>query len=391
MSSEGSFFDRLTSLAISTLGIPVALVSIVEHDRQIFPSRCVLSGPLVGVKETPISHSICAHVVRLDTPLIINDTREHPLTLDNPVVTEVGVLAYAGFPLINEMGQPFGAFCAIDYKPHVWSAADVEILRMLALQVTSEIQLRSALNRAQEDYAALNELEKNRAKINRANRHDLRTPLNAMMLSLQAIEQFGEVNEDQKEYLEMAHRNGLLIASMVDQMLDIGNVNHLGKAALHLRPVKATEILSAALDQTAILARQKNIELTHACSSESWLSVDHDKIVRVLANLISNALKFTPVQGRVTIQIQDVAKPHAPTQVRFDVMDSGIGIQKDHLGLIFNEGYRVSPEALTKDSTGLGLAFCKAIVEAHGGQIEVSSEFGCGSHFHFTLPLSVEV
>ena len=391
MSNEGSFFDRLTSLAVSTLGIPVALVSIVEHDRQVFPSRCVLSGPLVGVKETPISHSICAHVVRLDTPLIINDTREHPLTLDNPVVTEVGVLAYAGFPLINELGRPFGAFCAIDYEPHVWSATDVEILRMLALQVTSEIQLRSALNRVQEDYAALNELEKNRAKINRANRHDLRTPLNAMMLSLQAIEQFGDVNEDQKEYLEMAHRNGLLIASMVDQMLDIGNINNLGKAALHLRPAKATELLSAALDQTAILAGQKKIELTHTCSSQAWLSVDHDKIVRVLANLISNAVKYTPGNGQVTVQIQDVAKPHAPTQVRFDVMDSGVGIQQDHLGLIFNEGYRVSPEALTKDSTGLGLAFCKTIVEAHGGQIEVSSEFGCGSHFHFTLPLSAEV
>lgn len=386
VAGDGSFFDRLTSLATSLLGIPVALVSIVEKERQVFPSRCVTEGALVGVEETPISHSICAHVVRLDEPLIIHDTRVHPLTEHNPVVG-VGVLAYAGFPLKDVHGRPFGAFCAIDYQPHEWSADDVEILRTLALQVASEFQLRAALNHIQADYARLNSLEKNRAKINRANRHDLRTPLNAMLLSLEAVEQFGEVNAEQKEYLEMAQRNGLQLMAMVDQMLDIGNIDSLGNAALYRTAVQPAALLKAAMDQTAILARGKNIHLSSQCLTETTLMVDQEKLVRVLVNLMGNAVKFTPSGGQVDILIVDRPEAGPATEIHFEVADSGIGIPADHLDLIFNEGYRVNPEAATKDSTGLGLAFCKAIVEAHSGRIGVTSEEGRGSTFHFSLPL----
>ncbi len=382
---SGSFFDRLTALATSALGVPVALVSFVEKDRQHFPSACVLEGVLVGVKETPISHSICQHVVRLDEPLIISDTRVHPLTFDNPVVTEVGLQAYAGFPLTDENGLPFGAFCAIDYQPRVWSERDVEVLRTLALQVTSEIQLRAALKQVRDDYTSLTEAEKNRARIHRANRHDLRTPLNAMMLGLQSVEQFGEVNEDQKESLSMAYRNGLQLLSMVDQMLDIGNLESQGQRVLHKESVAARSLLAAALDQTAILAAEKSHHFTHSCEARQEVHADRDKITRVLVNLIGNAIKFTPEGGKISVQVEDVASINPP-QVRFSIVDTGIGIPESEQSLIFDEAYRVNPAARTKDSTGLGLAFCKATVEAHGGSIGVTSREGEGSTFFFLLP-----
>ncbi|TDU64158.1 signal transduction histidine kinase [Prosthecobacter fusiformis] len=387
VASDGSFFDRLTVMATSLLGVPVAMVAIIEENRQIFPASCILSGVLVGVTETPLSHSICAQVVKLEEPLVINDTRQHPMTLDNPAVTEAGILAYAGFPLVNEEGKSFGTFCAIDYAPHEWSTNDVALLRMLALQVTSEIQLRTALNRLQHDNATLTAVAEKRAKINRANRHDLRTPLNAMLLGLEAVEEFGHVNAEQKESLEMARRNGLQLMSMVDQMLDIGNIDRMGNAALFRQRLQARELVNAAIDQTGILATDKEITLTSHCESVTHLSADEDKMVRVLVNLISNAIKFTPAGGQVTIQVKDMPGPDLVDHVFFEIADTGIGISPGHQELIFNEGYRVNPEATTKDSTGLGLAFCKTIVEAHGGDIGVISEPGQGSAFYFKLPL----
>jgi formate hydrogenlyase transcriptional activator len=135
-------FDRLTRLATTVLRVPVAVVSLVDGDRQFFKSQCGMSEPLASARQTPLTHSFCKHAVASREPLIVPDARRDPTFVNNPSVTELNVIAYAGIPLISSEGHALGSFCVIDGHPHDWTEEEIGILRVLATSTISEIELR---------------------------------------------------------------------------------------------------------------------------------------------------------------------------------------------------------------------------------------------------------
>ncbi|HEX9109570.1 MAG TPA: PAS domain S-box protein, partial [Longimicrobiales bacterium] len=136
-------FDRFTRLVAKLLGAPVALVSLVDCDRQFFKSAVGLPEPLASARQTPLQYSFCKYVVAKRQPLIVSDARLHPLLKDSPAVSEMGVIAYAGMPLLVQ-GQAVGSLCAVDFKPREWGEGDASILSDLAETVTTELELRFA-------------------------------------------------------------------------------------------------------------------------------------------------------------------------------------------------------------------------------------------------------
>lgn len=138
-------FDRLTRLAAATLGVPVALVSLVDCDRQFFKSCIGLDEPLATAREVPLSYSFCQYVVASGEPFIVDDARSHPVVACNPSVSELGVGAYAGVPLMTSVGETLGALCVTDSRPRRWSRADVRVLEDLAAAAMTEIELRAAI------------------------------------------------------------------------------------------------------------------------------------------------------------------------------------------------------------------------------------------------------
>ena len=125
-------FDRLTQLVTQVLGVPVALISLVDHERQFFKSQCGLPEPWAGRRETPLSHSFCQHVVASREPLLVTDARENALVRHNLAIPDLGVIAYAGVPVVDADGFVLGSLCAIDNRPREWSDADVLLLRALS-------------------------------------------------------------------------------------------------------------------------------------------------------------------------------------------------------------------------------------------------------------------
>jgi len=148
-------FDRLTELASKILQTPIALVSLVDEDRQYFKSQVGLGEPLVSQPETPLSHSFCQHVVATNQPLIVDDARNHPLVYDNLAIPDLGVIAYLGMPITIYDGTELGSFCAIDTKPRQWSDWEIEVMQELAASVITEIELRGELLARQEAEARL--------------------------------------------------------------------------------------------------------------------------------------------------------------------------------------------------------------------------------------------
>jgi signal transduction histidine kinase len=144
-------FDRLTRLVTRILGVPVALVTLVDGHRQFFKSCVGLPEPWATQRETPLSHSFCQYTVTTGEPLVIDDAREHPQLRENLAIPDLGVVAYAGIPLQTADGHTLGTFCAIDTRPRRWSESDLATLRDLAASAATEIELRVALQMARDN------------------------------------------------------------------------------------------------------------------------------------------------------------------------------------------------------------------------------------------------
>jgi GAF domain-containing protein len=143
-------FDRLTRLATRLCKAPVALVSLVDTDRQFFKSSQGLPEPWHSRRETPLAYSFCKYAVaRPSEPLVVHDARTEENFWDNPAMRVLGIVAYAGVPLTLS-GQALGTLCVIDTQPRAWTAEEMAALQDLAACAMREIDLRTRLRESEE-------------------------------------------------------------------------------------------------------------------------------------------------------------------------------------------------------------------------------------------------
>lgn len=141
-SASDHAFDRYARMVRRQLGVPVALVSLVDDQRQFFPGQEGLPGSLSAQRETPLTHSFCQHVVTTEAPLVIEDARLEPLVAGSPAIPDLGVISYAGMPLTDASGTVLGSLCAISDAPRAWTEDDLDALADLAEACSSELRLR---------------------------------------------------------------------------------------------------------------------------------------------------------------------------------------------------------------------------------------------------------
>jgi serine phosphatase RsbU (regulator of sigma subunit) len=141
------------------LDVPVALVSLVRADEQVFPGLDGLPEPWAARRSTPLTHSFCQHVVATAAPLVVEDARHHDLVRASLAVPDLGVIAYAGMPLTDEAGNVLGSLCAIDTRPRRWSREHLDLLRDLAVACSTELRLRLAKVDAERERRRRDELD----------------------------------------------------------------------------------------------------------------------------------------------------------------------------------------------------------------------------------------
>jgi len=218
--------------------------------------------------------------------------------------------------------------------------------------------------------------------------HELRTPLTSLRASLGLISS-GSLDkrpEKQKQMLEVAIGNCDRLVRLVNDILDFDKVEK-GGLPLHREVLRVSDILRRAADVEHDAALKAQITFRFDVSSKLLVDVDLDRILQVLAELVSNAIKFSPPQTIIKLGAQAVDND----EVCVVVEDQGRGIAQEKLDMIFErfqQGDASDSRAL--GGTGLGLAICRRIVQQHGGKIWVESEPGKGSRFLFTLPAAPE-
>jgi GAF domain-containing protein len=134
--------ERFARLVAGMLAVPVALVSLVEADRQVFPGMVGLAEPWATSRQTPLSHSLCQHVTTSGSPLVLPDARLDERTCTSLAIDDLGVVAYAGMPLTDGQGHVLGSLCAIDQHPRAWTRQELANLEDLAAACSGELRLR---------------------------------------------------------------------------------------------------------------------------------------------------------------------------------------------------------------------------------------------------------
>jgi len=217
--------------------------------------------------------------------------------------------------------------------------------------------------------------------------HELRTPLASVKEGITVVSDgvAGEINDEQRNFLEIAKRNVDRLAMLINDVLDFQKFE-AGKMRLSMQENDINEIVGEVHKTMVSSAKKKGVDFSLKLEDNlPKARFDSDKIIQVLTNLVGNAIKFTPKQGQVSVSVQ-----HKGEELVIRVNDTGMGIPKESIPKIFDRFYRVQRPGKQIQGTGLGLAIVKKIVMMHGGRIEVESEVGQGTTFTVFLPLDIK-
>lgn len=414
-------FDRLTRLAVRLVKIPAAFVSLVDDSRDFYKSVCGFGEPLASVREIE-GPTFCHFTIQSAEPLVIPDTSADPIYREVPTVRSLGVAAYVGIPILIN-GQVIGAFCAIDTAPHLWTEDEITVLKELAAVAVSEISLRAARaesDRFREEAEELaeasaaaqtalekqaerlsrqaSELERARADADAANRaksdflaamsHDLRTPLNAIAGYAQLIEMgvHGPVTDGQRDSASRITRAQRHLLTLIDDILQFAKLEN-GQIPIDIGPISLPRVCGALESLISQQATEKGIVFTCDLAAEDsggdemTALADFERVLQVLVNVSTNAIKFTDAGGRVAVSARR-SGPWAEVVVR----DTGRGIAAEHIEQIFQPFVQVSGASDARAGVGLGLATSRHLARRMGGDILVESAQGVGSTFTLRLP-----
>jgi PAS domain S-box-containing protein len=238
------------------------------------------------------------------------------------------------------------------------------------------------------------QLEIRNREVERANRlkseflasmsHELRTPLHTIIgfSDLLAEELKGPLNETQKRFVEHIRNDSRHLLALISDTLDFSKIE-AGRLTVHPEEFNAAEKLAGWIERLRSLANAKKQTILEAYDANVTVFADPTRLKEILYNLVSNAIKFTPDGGTITIEARQ-----ADDQALFRVTDTGIGIPEAEYAAIFDTFYQLGPTTKgVREGTGLGLSITKSLVEMHGGEIRVRSKLGEGSVFEFNLPL----
>jgi len=219
--------------------------------------------------------------------------------------------------------------------------------------------------------------------------HELRHPIGAIKQSLSVIlnGSAGPLTEHQSKFLSNAQRNLERLGTLIDDLLDLAKLE-ARKMPLKTEPCSVEKLIDETCETLGTWAKSKSIKIEkNIARNLPQTNLDQNKIIQVITNLVGNAIKFAPKDGKIIVEAKLVA---ANSKIEVSVIDTGVGIEKENLEKVFDKFVQVG-ERTSSDmaGTGLGLSIAKEIIELHGGKIWAESEKGCGAKFVFTLPITL--
>lgn len=260
---------------------------------------------------------------------------------------------------------------------------ELEIFQLKDIYRVKGKLLLELINQIEFKRRKIHELEKLHDDLTHMIIHDFKNSLGAIFSSVELLkgELIGTLTDEQMKFINIIFFNTKKLSNYIMDLLEIRKLEEK-KFLLHKEEFYVDELI-ANLSWIKDLASKDKKLVEMNISGLQKIFADKNLIIRVLENLLINAIKHTPDNGKVTLSIKKNQK-----ETLFEVIDTGEGIPQEYIDQVFDKFFKVeTQEFKTKIDTGLGLTFCKMAVEEHGGKIGVESIIGKGSRFYFTLPL----
>jgi signal transduction histidine kinase/DNA-binding response OmpR family regulator len=384
----------------------MALIDREANEALLFDVNTTLQTSLSnGMRIPAAAFEEMLEILSNNQSLVLNDLKE---TSDLP--PQIQNLADEGFhslcllPLFSQ-GSLIGIFSMSSMAPNFFNEEKInfghEVANQVAIAISQNNLLRDlrTLNANLEDRVAIRTEELNQLNIeleyaNRAKdeflatmSHELRTPLNSILgLSESLLEQLRDpLTEHQQHSLQVIESSGHHLLELINDVLDLSKIE-AGKLDYYLQTVDVNILCRSSLAFVREQAARKSIQLVYEEDDKAGLKIHADprRLKQTLVNLLTNAVKFTPEHGRVTLEINTDIEQDL---IQFSVIDTGIGIAENDLKKLFQPFTQVDGKLNRQfEGTGLGLSLVQKMTDLHGGSVEVESESGKGSRFTLNLP-----
>ena len=342
--------------------------AVVEQLRRI---RIDVDGTLVG------------RATRQGTPITVADLGAAPLDAHLRILHDAGWRSVVAVPMLRD-DRIVGCLLVRRKRTGDFSEDTVGLLETFANQSALAMLNAQLYGELKEQSSALERASRHKSEFLASMSHELRTPLNAVLgFSEVLLEQmFGEINERQEEYLHDIHSSGAHLLELLNEILDLSKVE-AGRMVLEMSDFDLRVLLENAASMLRDRATAHDIDLRVVTEDGvSSITSDELRLKQVVLNLLTNAVKFTPDGGSVTLRAA-----RTPAGVDITVTDTGIGVPEEDRERIFESFQQGGRGSTREEGTGLGLTLSRRIVDLFGGRMWLETGVGVGSTFGFSLPL----
>ncbi len=328
---------------------------------------------------TPIAaNPVLQELLKTQQPVVINDVERSSNHHEFDLLVREPARALLVVPLISD-GKIIGSITLREtHKDRKWQSSEIELGQVVAAQAAIAVQQSRLYQKTREQAERLMELDRQKTEFFQNVSHEFRTPLTLMIGPLEsAVSQQKDFPYDQAQ---IALRNSRRLLRLVNQLLDLQRLD-AGRMQANYHPCDLVEFVSQIVEAFRPYCEKKGITVNTQLISCPLVYLDLEKFDKVLYNLLSNAMKFTPANGSITVKLESVGD-----RVQIQVSDTGIGIRSEQIPHLF-ERFRQAEGSVNRsyEGTGLGLALVKELVELHKGQITVDSVYGSGTTFSIWL------
>ncbi len=365
-------YDAITWLASHICETPIALISIIDQDRQWFKSRVG-----IDVDETPRDLAFCAHAVNDPRALlVVPDATADPRFSGNPLVTgQPEIRFYAGAPLVTQSGQALGTLCVIDRSPRELTAGQSEALSALSVQVMALLELRLAMRLLKQKQDEVQAVMQNRDAFIASVSHEIRTPLTAVIGYVDLLsDPSANFNEtERRDLMATIGRQAGDVSHLIDDLLVAAKAESgtLRFQSVNVNLAAQTAQVLEGLDPDSVESVRVDREPCHAKG-------DPSRVRQVIRNLITNAFRYGGPQI-------SVASQRLGDRCLIEVSDDGSGIPEGEVDHVFEPFNQASHGTVVPGSVGLGLPISRLLAEGMGGSLTYERRNG-ESVFRLELP-----
>lgn len=367
--------DDLTRLAAHVAGTPISLINLLDTTTQWTVSNFGLD-----IDQMPREDTVCQYVVMDDDTFEVPDMNKDERFKDKEYVTDnPHIQYYYGVPLKTPDGHRIGAMCVMDTDVHQLSPEKEAFLKIIANEVITRIEYEQKLKLMRHNVDELKEIQR---KVS----HDIRGPIGGIIGIAEILRDQAEESkmEEFMQLLDLINKGGRSVLDLADEILS-NYKEETDKAKIDANQLNLKILQEKLINLYQPQARNKSIDYkVEIKNTNQGLTFPKYKLLQILGNLISNAIKFTPEKGTVSVNL-DVKKPDL--ELLATIKDTGIGMSKEQIDAIMSDEAASTEGTQHEKGFGFGFKLARHLVESMKGTLHIESEKGHGTEVNVRIPL----